>query len=478
MKRDKSKLLTALNSLSRAELKHLSNYIQSDMHGYPPAVKKLYAIIEKHLTAEKPLPDNRQLAEMLKQFGTFTDQDIRLFKSYLFKGLEQMLINQELSRLTFMNKVLLIRAFNKKGHYHWAEDEYDMTLQKLQDSAFRNSDYFDTLYKLEEEWYKTRLNASRKEHDFSAMSQGLNNYFLAEKFKLATLEQNYKEILGRVYNDNLLPVLVNYVMEHPQALEEPATAIYFYCYMCYTHTEEGSWFEQLYQLIKNELYRFNSDEQRDIVLLANNFCIRKINKGESAYLDKSFSLYQLGITSGALLEKGYLSRFTYKNIVTLGIRLKQFDWTKNFIEENKSLLERKYQAGSFAYNSACLAYEMKQFDRAIDWLNKADQDDVFIFLSAKNLQMKIYYELQYFDLLEYLLGSVTAFLKRKNIDAIYKTNYMNIVSMIRKLLSLQYLTKSQRLTLDARKDKVRKAITSTPQLTEKKWLLEKLEEIV
>jgi hypothetical protein len=50
--------------------------------------------------------------------------------------------------------------------------------------------------------------------------------------------------------------------------------------------------------------------------------------------------------------------------------------------------------------------------------------------------------------------------------------------MIRKLLSLHNLTKSQRLTLGVRKEKIRKAITSTPQLTEKKWLLEKLEEIV
>jgi hypothetical protein len=421
MKKDKIKLVTALSTLSRAELKHLSNYIQSDIHGYPPAAKKLYTIIEKHVLDEKPLPDNSQLADMLSQYGTFSDQDIRLFKSYLFKCYEQILINQELSKLTFMNKVLLIRAFNKKGHFNWAENEYEMTLQKLKDSAYRNSDYFDTLYKLEEEWYKTRLNASRKEHDFSAMSQGLNTYFLSEKFKLATLEHNYKEILGRVYNDTLLPVLVNYIQEHPQALEEPATAIYFYCYMCYTHTEGGDyWFEQLYLLIQKELYRFSTDEQRDIILLANNFCIRKINKGESSYLDKSFSLYQLGINSGALLEKGYLSRFTYKNIVTLGIRLKQFDWTRQFIEENKILLEKKYQAGSFAYNSAYLAYEMKEFDKAIDWLLKADQDDVFIFLSAKNLQMKIYYEMQYFDLLEYLLGSVTAFLKRKNIDAIYK----------------------------------------------------------
>lgn len=477
METDKSKLYKGIVYLNKVEMRFLSAYVHSDIHGYPSDMKKMYDIIEQFILEGKPFPGNAELIKLMKCRYEVTDQDIRLYKSYLFKCLEQTLILLELQKQSFTSKLLLIKAQNKRGMTFFAEESYKATFMKMSESDFRNSDYYDVLYKLEEEWYKTRLNERRTEFDFSLMSEGLDKYYLAEKFRIATLELNYKEILGKQFTDGILPTLLLHMEQHPEQVQEPSVGIYYYCYMCFSHPEDESWFDKLYSLIESHLYSFPKEEQRDIVLLANNFCIRKINKGETPYLEKSLSLYKMAISSGALLEKGYLSRFTYKNIVTLGIRLKQFNWTKKFIEDNIHLLEKKYQSGSYAYNAAFLAYEMNKFDQAIALLNKADQDDVFMYLSSKNLQIKIYYELGHFDLMEYLMGSVTAYLKRKHIDKIYKDNYSNIISMLRKLLQLHHLTTSQRITLSARKEKVRKAIMAAQQLTERKWLLQKLDEI-
>lgn len=478
METDKSKLYKGIIHLNKVELRFLSAYVHSDIHGYPSDMKKMYDIIEKYILDNKPFPGNSELIKLVKSKQALTDQDIRLYKSYLFKCLEQTLILLELQKQPYTSKLLLIKAQNKRGMTFFAEESYKATSLKMSESDFRNSDFYDVLFKLEEEWYKTRLNERRIEFDFTIMSESLDKYYLAEKFRIATLELNYMEILGKPFVDGILPTLLIHINKHPELVEEPLVGIYYFCYMCFSHLDDESWFEKLYALIESHLYQFPKEEQRDIVLLANNFCIRKINKGETPFLDKSLRLYKMAISSGALLEKGYLSRFTYKNIVTLGIRLKQFSWTKKFIEDNIQLLEKKYQSGSYAYNMAFLAYETNKFDQAIDLLNKADQDDVFMYLSSKNLQIKIYYELGNFDLMEYLMGSVTAYLKRKNIDKIYKDNYSNIISMLRKLLQLHHLTSSQRITLNARKEKVRKAITSAQQLTERKWLLQKLDEIV
>jgi hypothetical protein len=478
METEKSKLYRGIVHLNKVELRFLSAYVHSDIHGYPSEMKKLYDIIEQYIMENKPFPGNTELIRFMKSKQPLTDQDIRLYKSYLFKCFEQTLILLELQKQTFTSKLLLIKAQNKRGMTFFAEEAYKATSQKMSESDLRNSDFYDVLFKLEDEWYKTRLNEKRKEFDFSIMSESLDKYYLAEKFRIATLELNYMEILGKPFVDGIIPTLLLHMEKHQEQVQEPSVGIYYFCYMCFSHPDDESWFEKLYALIDSCLYQFPKEEQRDIVLLTNNFCIRKINKGENAYLEKSFNLYKMAISSGALLEKGYLSRFTFKNIVTLGIRLKQFSWTKKFIEDNIHLLEKKYQSGSYAYNAAFLAYETNHFDQAIDLLNKADQDDVFMYLSSKNLQIKIYYEMGNFDLMEYLMGSVTAFLKRKNIDKIYKDNYSNIISLLRKLLQLRHLTSSQRNTLNARKEKVRKAISSAQQLTERKWLLQKLDEIV
>ncbi len=88
------------------------------------------------------------------------------------------------------------------------------------------------------------------------------------------------------------------------------------------------------------------------------------NIGKDGYARKSFDINKIGIKSGAFLEKGFLSRFTYKNIVTVGIRLKEYKWTEKFIKDYIGFLEEKYQQSSLSYNKAYLEYERKRIQSA------------------------------------------------------------------------------------------------------------------
>jgi hypothetical protein len=96
-------------------------------------------------------------------------------------------------------------------------------------------------------------------------------------------------------------------------------------------------------------------------------------------------------------------------------------------------------------------------------------------LSAKNILMKIYYELYYIDPLEYLLGSILTLLKRKKLEQVYKNNYINIAKLTRRLISLKTLTVSQKKYLNKKKDVCKKIIAETNPCFEKRWLLEQLE---
>jgi len=477
-KTGRNKLNQFMLMLTTIELKHISHFIHSDIHGFPAEVSIIYEELHKCCLKKLPLPDNEELLKFMKPHGKYTLQDIRLFKTYILKCIEKVLIQKELEARDGQEDVLLFSAYNKKELSDDTERLYIGITKKMEDQALRNAQYFENSYKLEEEHYKSRQNAGRKNFDFARMTKSLNTYFLSEKFRMAGLQESYKSILGTGYSDDLLQHLVDFVEKTPSVLEETCVSAYYYCYKCSRYPEDEIWFDKLYFLIQNdELNVFTKEEQRDIILFTNNFCIRRINKGEAEYLEKSFSLYQKGIETGALLEKGYLSRFTYKNIVTLGIRLQQFHWTDTFIEENQKLLEAKYRQASYSYNKATLTYALGKLEDAIGFLSKAEQDDHLIFLASKNLLLKIYYELGYFDALESLLGSLTAYIKRKHLEKIYQNNYSNIITITRKLLHLQNLTTSQRKTLAAQKAKVEKLIVESNPLTERKWLSEKLSQI-
>jgi len=128
-------------------------------------------------------------------------------------------------------------------------------------------------------------------------------------------------------------------------------------------------------------------------------------------LRELFDLYQAGLEQDAFLENGFLSRWTYKNIVTAGLILEEFEWVEGFIYKYESKLERKYRKDSFGYNLACLFYGKKQYDKAISQLQQVKFDDVLLNLNARNLLVKIYLELEEYEALDAHLNSFEVFIR-------------------------------------------------------------------
>lgn len=471
MKDNKYKIFQLMSSLSIVELRLVKAYLNSNKT-YSKEILIVFKELENSILKKMPLPSNENLIKILNL--PLTDQDIRIYKSHIVKAIENILVQQELSNSNQLYQLLLTRAYIKKEKLKYAQKEIEFSEQYLDHEDFNSSNYYLHKYMLSMESYQIHKNEQRENFDFKSTFEYLDKYYLTERLRVLTLLQNYKKILGNSFEDVALDSIHALVQSNPQFLQTPIIKVYHDLYQILHHGDNEQLFDQTFDFIKSNIQIFPSTELKDILLNLNNYCIRKINTGNQDFLEKSFNIFLLGIETSSLLDKGVLSRFTFKNIVTLGIRLQKFEWTEKFIDENYERIEKKFQDSSYAYNKAYLEYSRQNHDEAIHLLQKADGDDILIVLSAKNLLSKIYWEKNYLDPLEYLLGSTAAYLRRKKPEKIYLDNYTNIITSMRKLLQLKKLTSSQKSTLNERKQIVRNAIENLNPLTEKKWLLEQL----
>lgn len=471
MKDTKSKVYLLMSSLTIVELRLVYQSLKSHK-AYPKEVFDIYKILEKYIQDKKPFPSNEKLIKNLDV--PITDQFVRLYKSYIVKAIEQVLVQEELSSSEQLHQLLLTRSYIKKNKLKLAQKEIEISENNLSQIHFNTSNYYLHKYMISMESYQIHKNEQRVDFDFQTTFELLDKYYLTERFRILTLLQNYKKILGHTFEDVAFNSIQQLLQSNPPFLETPIIKIYFNLYEILQQEDNIQQFDDTFEYIKKNLHILPQNELKDILLNLNNFCIRKINKGDSEFIEKSFNIFLLGIESSSLLEKGVLSRFTFKNIVTLGIRLEKYDWTSQFIESNFTLIEKKYQDSSYAYNKAYLEYSRKNYDDAISLLHKADGDDILIVLSAKNLLSKIFWEKNYLDSLEYLLGSITAYLRRKKPEKIYLENYTNITTSLRKLIQLKKLTETQKITFNERKESTYQLINSLQPLSEKKWLLEQL----
>ena len=165
-----------------------------------------------------------------------------------------------------------------------------------------------------------------------------------------------------------------------------------------TKENGGPYFEKLKSLLNEHFHHFQKEEMMEMHLYAINFCIRKIREKEERYVEEALNIYLKTIEDGLLFEHGYLSPWTYKNVVKFGLGLNRFDWTENFIHKYNKSLATSFQKDALQFNLADLYYYKNDLGKALEHLRNVEFSDIYYTLGAKVILLKIYFPSNEMDL--------------------------------------------------------------------------------
>ena len=224
--------------------------------------------------------------------------------------------------------------------------------------------------------------------------------------------------------------------------------------------------EQHFVLLKEQLQlhfdSFTKAEMKEAHKAAFNFCMRQIRKGKTKYQQELLDLYLSAIKRKLLFENSYLSPWSFKNVVKLGLIMNRLDWTETFIERYAKELESRFQKDAYHYNLADLYYHKKAYAEAQGHLAQVEFSDVFYSLGTRLILAKIYYETGEEESLLSLIASFKIFLKRNQlISDKNKETYDNFLYFLHQLVKG---TKTTELETE---------IKATKLLADRTWLLEK-----
>ncbi|HQU59781.1 MAG TPA: hypothetical protein PLU64_11320, partial [Saprospiraceae bacterium] len=208
-------------------------------------------------------------------------------------------------------------------------------------------------------------------------------------------------------------------------------------------------------------------ERREVYLYAINFCARKIRQGKETYVPVVLGLYIQGISDESLFEGGYLSHWTYTNVVKLALRQKDFDWAEHFIRDYSDKLSPQSREDALHFNLAELFYQKEQYGEVLSHLTKLNFSDMFYHIGSRTVLVKTFYESEEIESLLSLLASFSNFLRRnKKISASLKKTYLNFCNLL-----IQLLHDNPR-----KREKIKGQIQATQPLAERAWLMKVWEE--
>lgn len=463
----KSRLIEIFEALPTDDHKKIKKFVRSPFFNQREHVIKLYAFLLSRYKNKQTL--DRQVAfEYIWPQEKYDDHKLRLSMSLLLKVLEKYLVWKELQDEDISFELKLSQAYRKLGLDRQFNKNIKFIDDKLEQQVFRHADYYQNRYLLHLEQYQYLSGLKRMEDiELEKVQQNFDLAFLASKLKQSCFALSHQAVYKKEYQFGMLPQIISYIEEN-DFLKHPAIAIYYYTYKALTQEEEHTHFKILKEHIFKYQKLFPKSEIRDLFLLAANYCIKQLNKGYNQFSKEGLEIYKEGLKNDILLLNGSISNFTYSNIVAKAILNKDYDWAANFVHEYKDKLEKKNRISCFSFNLAWLEYERKDYVQALDLIQQTHFNDVHFNISAKIICLKIYYEMDAFDLLYAHLDAMRTFINRKNSLVYHKENYLNTIKFTKKILDLPPRD-------NALKKALQQEIEQTKVIAERKWLIAQIE---
>ena len=461
-----SPLFPILKALSKERLRALEKFVRSPYHVTHAGVVQWFEFLKENLNEATISKD--KLDQFLRANQEEDPRRVYHLTNYLLETVEKFLAQEDWEKQEHLRNAATVEALRHLRLEEPAAAMLRYARKRLELDPQRGRDFHRAEYRLHWETYHLSLQQGRaKTSNAQALSDAQDVAFICDKLRTGCLLLSHQQVTKQTYDKGLLEPVLSFLKGH-RYLQIPAVSAYYHGYFAQLG-EPGSdeHFASLKTLLQDRSPHFSISEMHDLFLMAINFCIRRINLQEERFFREIFDLYQAGLDHGALLENGLLSRWTYNNITLTGLRLREFDWVKNFLHDYAPLLGESHRAGAINFNLARYYYELGDLREAMQHLLHIEYDDVLHNLVAKTMLSKIYYTLEEYDALENHLDSIQIYIRRKKVLGYHRDNYLAFVRFVRKLLNLIGNNETER-------EKLRQEILAAPILTERDWLLAEL----
>jgi len=459
-------VIDILQDFDRKEFRKFRDFAHSPFFNQREDLKTLADYLYTCMEESKVLPDKTQIFRKLYGRASYDDHKVRMAMSLLYKLVQHYLAYREWNENVLSKKILLLRALRGRNLRHHFDHALKAAHEKADQNEPQSADYqFSYSSLLSEIYHHNAVKERFADTNLQAISDHIDLGYYIMKLRLACLAISHQAVYKADYDLGLLPEILAAISKKGMT-QHPVVAAYFHCYFMLQHSEqESQHFQQLNAVLLNEESKFPKDELHDLYLLAINFCTQSYNKGNDTHLHDLLGLYQRGLEKGVLAYGKNFSRFLYRNIVTLGLILKEYDWTEQFIQRYKNWIEPAFRDSMYSFCTARLEYSRGNYDAALLLLQKSEYEDLLLNLSAKTVLIKIFYELGEYDLLSAHLSAMEKFMSRKKQMSYHRDNYLNIIRFTRKLLEASDKEAVRQL---------RQEVEQAKHLAERQWLMAQL----
>jgi len=471
----KLKVFKVLKQFNVYELNRFSKFIRSPYFNRNDSLTRLYDSFESVIRdeSEDSTISRGQAWTAATLEDKYRDQKFRKLCSDLLRLIEEFLVQEELDKSPLHKADYLLQAILDK-RIEGLTNSSIRTAQRLSAQYyFRPASYYYYQYAYERAIYALQgqdIDRS-KAINVEEIAGHLDTFFIAEKLRYYCYALARKPIIDRDYDFLFMDELIRQVEDNGFNEITPIN-FYYQIYLTQQYPDDDKHYKELKILIAENIETLPNIEAKEIMDMAFNYCILKINAGDEAYTREIFELYKQFLENELLLVNGVLDPWNFRNVVVSGLRLGEYDWVEKFIETFQDRLDERYRANAVSFHLANLYFYQKRYDRVLELLREVEYEDPSYNRNSKTMLIATYYELDEIEPLMSLLTSFSVYLRRsKNITSARKEHYHNLIKYMRILLRTPVKDKKALQDLKTK-------VEATERVVNKGWLLSRINELI
>ncbi len=480
----KNNLIILLQSFSKKEMTRFSEFSHSPYHNKHKDVQALVGYLQQifpEFTAKKC--HRAKIYKVLFPKQKHDQATLALLFTYAFRLAKTFLVVEQQQLDSVQKDIHLLQALRQKDQANLYEKTIKQAQTAITTPIFRGSPFYWQQYTLAKErdlYFEPR---SRKvAHTVIQEKQYFLDYFyLTEKLKDACELQVRSQILSVPFDvqfmDNILSSLKNDWQRYQNI---PPIAVYYHLYRMLTEEDTAQYY-QILPIIEQNSRFFPQKELKDIYTYIQNYCIKQINRSKEVFMEELLKIYKIQLAQHLLHdEKNQLSEWHYKNIVTLGLRLKERDWVNQFIQQYHTALPLENRENAYRFNRAAYAYHIGDYDTVLTLLLQVEYTNIQYSLGARWLLLRTYYELAESIAFFSLCDSFRLYLQRNQLIATFKKEgHEQAIRLVKKVFQLKLEVPYQKKDKTKKeKTKLQAEIIATNTVFNRSWIERKLNEIL
>lgn len=475
-----SKLISLIRTFSKEEFKSFGDFVQSPFFNREKILTELYDLLKKHF------PDflgkefeKEMIFKNLFPGKKFNDSVMRNTFSKMLTLAEQFLSVKSFMDDDFQSRLFLLRELKSKRQDKLFVKHHSETAGKVDESSFKDSDYFFNKFLLEELSEEFKKSADSfiplmNDSKYRSFDHLTDSHIINILKANTSIINSNKNFFGEKYNFIFQEEMENYLNKHPEKLYENVYMNYYFnCFKLF-ETDDETYFYNLLGIFALKFRELRLIDKKNILTILTNYCYNKINNGELKFIKEQFRLYKLTIEEKIYKgDKTFFPHILFMNIVVCGLEAGEFKWIEGFIKNHNEELKNEHKENIFNFSYALFHYWKKNFDESIKFASEVKTADLSYKHQIKSLYLKIYFDLNEDRPFYSHVDSYKHFVNNDKLLPGENKNYiLNYIQLTKKLFDLKNNVNSTETDTQL----LKKKILSHKALINKTWLLKKIAE--